>query len=253
MNKIPCTSQNTEAKTLPADVCVFGHFERLPPAAVYSADCWFDSRVKWLILVSSIVTYLRKNSFLLCWNSCKQRSKSLMPCCFWSTVSKRGTHFEHIFLIDKCSCEMVNTLPFDTFKSSAISRNFNLRSAKTSLWNVFGVFWDNCQIWAIWAFSIIWVCMTYQPLFPKEQSPTKTYQALLEQCFPYQKAMFYQHTKFRDFHCFENLQQYVKLATVVDGDLRAPFSIATTPRCRGRRYSFSRIAPLYPWSVPYNA
>ncbi len=30
----------------------------------------------------------------------------------------------------------------------------------------------------------------------------------------------------------------IKLATVVEGDPKAPFSIATTPRCRGGRYSF---------------
>ena len=78
-----------------------------------------------------------KNSFLLCWNSCKQRSESSTRCCFWSTVSKRGTHFEHNFLIDKYSCKIVSTLSSDIFNSSAISRNFNLRSAKTSLW----IFW----------------------------------------------------------------------------------------------------------------
>ena len=38
----------------------------------------------------------------------------------------------------------------------------------------------------------------------------------------------------------------VKLATVVEGDQKAPFSIATKPRCRGRCYSFPWIAPLYP-------
>ena len=47
--------------------------------------------------------------------------------------------------------------------------------------------------------------------------------------------------------------QYYKLATIVEGDPKAPFSIATTPRCRGGRYSIPRIAPLYPWTVPYNA
>ena len=40
---------------------------------------------------------------------------------------------------------------------------------------------------------------------------------------------------------------------VVEGDPKAPFSIATTPRSRGGRYSFPWIAPLYLWSVPYNA
>ena len=43
----------------------------------------------------------------------------------------------------------------------------------------------------------------------------------------------------------------VKLATVVEGDQKAPFSIATTPRCRERHYSFPWITPLYPWYVPY--
>ena len=37
----------------------------------------------------------------------------------------------------------------------------------------------------------------------------------------------------------------VKLATVVEGDQKAPFTIATTPRCRRGHYSFPWIAPLY--------
>ena len=48
-------------------------------------------------------------------------------------------------------------------------------------------------------------------------------------------------------------QFYVKEVTIVEGDPKAPFSIATTPRCRGGRYSIPWIAPLYPWTVPYNA
>ena len=44
-----------------------------------------------------------------------------------------------------------------------------------------------------------------------------------------------------------------KLATIVEGDLKAPFSVATTSRCWEGRYSFPWIAPLYPWSIPYNA
>ena len=45
----------------------------------------------------------------------------------------------------------------------------------------------------------------------------------------------------------------LKLVTVVKGDQKAPFSIATTPRYRGGHYSFPWIAPLYPWYVPYIA
>ena len=156
MNKIPCASQNTEDKTLPAYVCVFGHFGRLLPAAVHSADYRFDPGVKWWIHVSSIVTYLHKNSFLLHWNSCKQCSESSMHCCFWLTVSKLGTHFEHNFLILNAK------LPSDIFNSSAISHNFNLRSVKTSLWSFF-VFsrttaefgWPEC--WA--SFVSVWLCL----------------------------------------------------------------------------------------------
>ena len=45
-----------------------------------------------------------------------------------------------------------------------------------------------------------------------------------------------------------------KLATAVEvGGQKAPFSIATTPRCREGRYSFLWIASLYPWYVPYIA
>ena len=45
---------------------------------------------------------------------------------------------------------------------------------------------------------------------------------------------------------FESDSKKVKLATVVVGDSKAPFSIATTPRCWGGCYSFPWIAPLYP-------
>ena len=45
----------------------------------------------------------------------------------------------------------------------------------------------------------------------------------------------------------------VRLVTVVEDDPKAPFSIATTPRCREESYSFPWIAPLYLWSLPYIA
>ena len=164
MNKIPCAFQNTETKTLPADVWVFGCFERLSPAAVHSANYQFYSGVKWWIHVFSIVTYLHRKFLFV---ALKQLQTT--RCYFWSTVSKRRTHFEHSFLIDKCSCKMVNTLPFDIFNPSAISHNSNLRSAKTSLWSFFYVFRDNCRIRVTWAISIICVCraafkVSIQPL-----------------------------------------------------------------------------------------
>ena len=48
----------------------------------------------------------------------------------------------------------------------------------------------------------------------------------------------------------KELYSKLKLATVIEGEQNVPFSIATTPRCKGGRYSFPWIAPLYPWYVP---
>ena len=42
----------------------------------------------------------------------------------------------------------------------------------------------------------------------------------------------------------------LKLATVVEGDPKASFSITTITRCREGCYSFPWIATLYPWSIP---
>ena len=135
-----------KAKTLP-DVCVFGCFGRLSPGSVLSAECRFNSRVKRWIHVSSIVTYLHKNSFLLHQNSCKQHSESSTHCCFWLTLSKRGTILEHSSLIDKCSGKMGNTLSSDIFNSSAISGNFNFWSVKTSWWNLLVFSGTTVEFW----------------------------------------------------------------------------------------------------------
>ena len=45
---------------------------------------------------------------------------------------------------------------------------------------------------------------------------------------------------------------YISWPSVIEGEPKAPFSITTTPMYRGRCYSFPWIAPLYPWSVPFN-
>ena len=42
------------------------------------------------------------------------------------------------------------------------------------------------------------------------------------------------------------IDKKVKLATLVKGDPKAPFSIATKLRCKGGCYSIPKIAPLYP-------
>ena len=56
--------------------------------------------------------------------------------------------------------------------------------------------------------------------------------------------------RFQKWHR-RRLKVKVKLATLVEGDPKAPFSIATTPSYRGGRYSIPRIAPLNLWSSSY--
>ena len=46
--------------------------------------------------------------------------------------------------------------------------------------------------------------------------------------------------------CCLNSHIYENLVTIVEGDPKAHFSIATTPRCWSERYSFLWIAPYYP-------
>ena len=61
-------------------------------------------------------------------------------------------------------------------------------------------------------------------------------------------------TDWKNYHIYDiKVLLLLLLVTVVEGDPKIPFSIATTPRYRGRRYSFPWIAPLNPWSLPYNA
>ena len=57
--------------------------------------------------------------------------------------------------------------------------------------------------------------------------------------------------KFCSLHKYVKIK--VKLTTVVKGNQKAPFSIATKQKCRGGRYSFPWIAPLSPRYVPYIA
>ena len=61
-------------------------------------------------------------------------------------------------------------------------------------------------------------------------------------------ALTYTHTYI--YIC--NHQLYI-VVVVVESNPKASFTIATTSRCRGGHYSFPWIAPLYPWSAPYNA
>ena len=97
MNKIRCAFQNMKGKTLPADICVLDHFGQLSPAAVHTADCRFDSRVKWWICFIHCHIFMQKLFFV----ALKQLQTApwIIDALFFDQVSKHGSHFEHSFLI----------------------------------------------------------------------------------------------------------------------------------------------------------
>ena len=67
---------------------------------------------------------------------------------------------------------------------------------------------------------------------------------------------FQEFTTFLNAHTKKVWKLIVSTSYIVvskEGDQEAHFSIATTLRCCGGRYSFPRIAPLYPRYVPYIA
>ena len=216
MNKIPYASQNMVPKTLPADVCVFGHLGRLSPAAVHSADCQFDSRVKRWIHVSSIVTYLRKNSF----------------CCV-ETVTNNALNRQYVVVF--INCEQTQHLLWTQLSQEQMFiqngeyaaywylqllcylKQLQFTIGQNEFVEFFGVFRDNCHIWATWTFSIICVCTTaftvsIPPLnyfFRQSRVRITLIKPLLRlnSIFSNQKAMLYQNTKFSFCPCCENLKQ----------------------------------------------
>ena len=92
--------------------------------------------------------------------------------------------------------------------------------------------------------TTVYFSTLYDALYQFSQWSNHTV-ALIQLLFGSIPTLFYLTS---DFHMIVILLTVskVKLATVVEGDQKAPFSTATTPRCKGGRYSFPWIAPLYP-------
>ena len=69
---------------------------------------------------------------------------------------------------------------------------------------------------------------------------------------PYDVLLAYYFTCFFSICTYSvsrDVSKKVKLATIVEGNPKVPFSIATTPRCRGGRFSFPGL--LYFTLDPY--
>ena len=69
------------------------------------------------------------------------------------------------------------------------------------------------------------------------------------------KVLYYQCLPFSRYYnrLLKNIDNYhYKLATVAEGDPKALFSIATTLRCRGGRYSIPWTITIIPWIFTTN-
>ena len=69
---------------------------------------------------------------------------------------------------------------------------------------------------------------------------------LINKSFPIHLYVFFFPFSLYNISVELNLIVIKSCLPLVEGDPKAPFSIATTPKCRGGRYSNPMIAPLYP-------
>ena len=115
----------------------------------------FDSGVKWWIHVSSIVTYLCKNSFLLQTMlriidvllfliHCKQ---------MWHPLGTQISHWQMFIQNGEYTA-------FWYLQLLCYLMHLQLTIGQNKFVEFFGVFQNNCRIWVTWAVSIIWVCTT---------------------------------------------------------------------------------------------
>ena len=154
------------------------------------------------------------------------------PFCCIETVANNTLNCQCLVIFDRLWANVAPTLNTAFSLTNVLAKwwihcllisSTLLLSRTTSIYNqpkrvcgVFGVFWDNCWIWAAWMFSIICVCTTaFKVSIPpvnccfqwsRVQITFIKPLLCLNSIFSHQKAVLYQDTKFRFFHCFENLQ-----------------------------------------------
>ena len=130
MNKISCASQNTEAKTLPADICIFGHFGRFH--LVLFTQLTSNLTLEWngrsmfhpfSYIYTKTFFFVELKQFQTLW---------IVDALLFLFISEQ---MQHPLWTQLSHRQMVNTLPSEIFISFATSCNFNLWLTKTSLWS----------------------------------------------------------------------------------------------------------------------
>ena len=193
MNNLPCVSQNTGTKNLPADACVFGHFGRISPAAVRQLTA--DLTPEWSggSMFHSLSHIYAKTPFC-CVETVANKALYRWHVVFnWlgtNAVPILNTAFSltNIHVKWWMHCLLISSTPL-------LSHTTSIYDRPKGVCGVFSVFQNNCWIRVTWVFSIpplnhcfqwssVWITLIH-PLL------------CLNSIFSHQKAMLYQDTKFR--------------------------------------------------------
>ena len=113
-------------------VCIVGHGHGYTTVVIDE-----QNTLRWCLHLwplGTAFTYCCPLNWLPIW----LRSEVVEPC-FIPCEQTQHPLWTQLF-IDKCSCNMLKTLPSDIFNSSDISRYFNLRLAKSGEWSFFFFF-----------------------------------------------------------------------------------------------------------------
>ena len=196
MSKIPCASQNMEAKTLPTDASLvtLDGFDlllftqltaNLTPkwSGGFMFHCHIFTQKLLFVALKQLQTMLWIIDTLF-FIDCEQMQHPL-----WTRLSHWQMFIQNAFWYLQLLCYLML---------------FQFLISKNKFLELFDVFWDNCRIWVTWEFSIIPPlshCFRWSRVWITLIKPL----LCLNSIFSHGKAMLYQHTKFRFFHWFKNL------------------------------------------------
>ena len=153
-NKVPCASQNTEAKTLPAHVSFLVALDGFH--LLLSTQLTANLTPEWSggFMFHAFSHIYVKTPFCCIETVANNALNSRRVIVFdrlWANMHPLWTHWQMFMQNDEYTA-------FWYLQILAISCNFNLWLAKANLWSLFSVFRDNCRIRVTWAFSTICVC-----------------------------------------------------------------------------------------------
>ena len=213
MNKIPCASQNMAAKTfllMFASLATLDDFHLLLStqltADLFRCEVVDQCFIYCHIFMQKLLFVALKQLQIMLWLvnallfsiKCEQTQPPLWTqLSYWQMFMQNGEYAAFWYL--QLLCNLMQ-LQFTIGQNEFVE--------------FLGVYWHNCWIWVTWAFNIICVCMnvlkvSIPPLnhcFQQSRVWITLIKPLLwlHSILSHQKAMLYQHMKFKFYHCFHH-------------------------------------------------